>query len=123
MCPLDAISKWRSWCQKQMGKRKDQLQFSPSLIETHLPPSSTWWVGFNLKDRVSLFAVDIMVEESLVSAVNNAIARSRRRRRDGRDTVEKQARRVFHTVQLVTAGRQALEGAAVAPGKERTLSA
>ena len=66
-----------------------------------------------------------MVEESLESAVNSASARSRRRRRDGRDTVEKRARRAFHMVQLgeVSAGRHVLEGAAAAPGNERTLSA
>ena len=101
-----------------------KLFFLSPRMFLHRPPRGA---KKKLKDRVSLFCRqwDIMVEESLVGTVNSAIARSRRRRRDWRVTVEKRARRAFHTVQLgeVSARRQALEGAAVAPGNERTLSA
>ena len=47
-----------------------------------------------------------------------------RRRRNG-DSVEKRARRASHMVQLgeLSAGRQALEGACLAPGDQKTLEA
>ena len=57
-------------------------------------------------------------EVSLISSVEAASARARRRRRFKGDDVEQRARRAFHMVQLgeVSACRQALDGAFLAPG-------
>ena len=62
---------------------------------------------------------------SVTSSIDVANAQARRRRGTQRDTVEKRALRAFHMVQLgeVSAGRQALEGASLATGDERTLKA
>ena len=66
-----------------------------------------------------------LVEMSVTSSIDVANAQARRRRGTQRDTVEKRALRAFHMVQLgeVSAGRQALEGASLATGDERTLKA
>ena len=66
-----------------------------------------------------------LVEMSMTSSLDVANAQARRRRGTQRDTVEKRALRAFHMVQLgeVSAGRQALEGASLATGDERTLRA
>ena len=125
---LDIISVGEERGDESLQTRGRKLFFLSPRMFLHRPPRGGMVSKKNMKDRVSLFCSgqwDIMVEESLVSAVNSALARSRRRRRDGRDTVEKREQSAFHMVQLgeVSAGRQALEGAAVAPGNERTLSA
>ena len=81
-----------------------------------------------LSDRVDLFQrgqwVEL-VEMSLISSVEAASASSRRRRRFKGDNVEQLARIAFHMVQLgeVSAGRQALDGACLAPGDLKTLKA
>ena len=66
-----------------------------------------------------------LVEMSLIGSVEAASASSRRRRRFKGDDVEQRARRAFHMVQLgeVSAGRQALDGACLAPGDLKTLKA
>ena len=125
---LDIISVGEERGDQSLQTRGWKLFFLSPRMFLHRPPRGGRGSKKKLKDRVSLFCSgqwDIMVEESLVSVVNSALARSRRRRGDGRDTVEKRARRAFHMVQLgeLSAGRQALEGAAVAPGNKTTLSA
>ena len=80
-----------------------------------------------LEARVTLFQSgkwDVLVEMSLESSEKAASSRARRRRQD-HDSVEKRARRALRLVKLgeLSAGRQALEGAAVAPGDESTLRA
>ena len=81
-----------------------------------------------LSARVDLFQrgqwVEL-VEMSLISSVEAASASSRRRRRFKGDNVEQRARRAFHMVQLgeVSAGRQVLDGACLAPGDLKTLNA
>ena len=102
------------------------------LSEDVLPPSSTWWVGFKEEVEDTEFHLfcsgqwDMMVEECLVSAVNSAFARSRFAAAGTAGTLSSSEPDALSTVvQLgeVSAGRQALEGAAAAPGNERTLSA
>ena len=68
---------------------------------------------------------DELVEMSVTSSLDAARAQARRRRGASEDNVEKRARRAFHMIQLgeVSAGRQALEGASLATGDERTLNA
>ena len=73
-----------------------------------------------IEERVALFQSgqwDVLVEMSMDASMQAATVRSRRKRRD-LDSVEMRARRAFRLVQLgeVSAGRQALEGASVAPG-------
>ena len=80
-----------------------------------------------IEERVALFQSghwDVLVEMSLDASMQAATVRSRRKRRD-LDSVEKRARRALRLVQLgeVSAGRQALEGASVAPGTNATLRA
>ena len=62
---------------------------------------------------------------SFISSVVAASASARRRRRFKGDCVEQRARRAFHTVQLgeVSACRQALDGACLAPGGLETQKA
>ena len=125
---LDIISVGEERGDQSLQTRGWKLFFLSPRMFLHRPPPGGIVSKKKLKDRASLFCSgqwDIMVEESLVSAVNSTLARSRRRRRDARDTVEKRARRAFHMVQLgeLSAARQALEGAAVAPGNKTTLSA
>ena len=79
-----------------------------------------------LEDRVALFQNgewDVLLEKSLNSSMDGATGRVRRRRNG--DSVEKRARRALHMVQLgeLSAGRQALEGASLAPGDKKTLEA
>ena len=66
-----------------------------------------------------------LVEMSLISSVEAESASARRRRRFKGDDVEQRARRAFHMVQLgeVSAGRQALDGACLAPGDLKTQKA
>ena len=77
-----------------------------------------------LEDRVALFQNgewDVLLEKSLDSSMDGATSNVRRRRNVG-DSVEKRARRALQMVQL-SAGRQALEGASLAPGDKKTLAA
>ena len=79
-----------------------------------------------LMARVDLFNSgrwDELVEMSVTSSLNAARAQARLRRCAHEDNVEKRARRAHHMIQLgeVWAGRQALEGASLATGDERTL--
>ena len=66
-----------------------------------------------------------LVEMSLVSSVQAVNVRARARRRSDGDDIQKRVRRAFHMVQLgeVSAGRQALEGASLAAGDQKTLNA
>ena len=81
-----------------------------------------------LMARVDIFNSgrwDELVEMSVTSSLDAARAQARRRRGAHEDNVEKRARRAYHMIQLgeVSAGRQALEGASLATGDERTLKA
>ena len=66
-----------------------------------------------------------LVEMSFVSSVQAVNVRARARRRSKGDDIQKRVRRAFHMVQLgeVSAGRQALEGASLAGGDQKTLNA
>ena len=66
-----------------------------------------------------------LVVMSLVSSVQTVNVRARARRRSNGDDIQKRVRRAFHMVQLgeVSAGRQALEGASLAAGDQKTLNA
>ena len=66
---------------------------------------------------------DVLLEQSLNSSMDSATGRVRRRRNG--DSVEKRARQALHMVQLgeLSAGRQDLEGASLAPGDKKTLEA
>ena len=77
-----------------------------------------------LEDRVAFFQHgewDVLLEQSLNSSMDGATGRVRRRRNG--DSVEKRARWALHVVQLgeLSAGRQALEGASLAPGDKKTF--
>ena len=81
-----------------------------------------------LSARVDLFEKGLwvdLVEMSLASSVEATNAQARRRRRIDGDNVGRRARRAFHMVQLgeVSAGRQALDGASLAPGDSQTKKA
>ena len=81
-----------------------------------------------LMARVDLFNSgrwDELIKMSVTSSFDAACAQARRRRGANEDNVEKRARRAYHMIQLgeVSAGRQALEGASLATGDERTLNA
>ena len=66
---------------------------------------------------------DVLLEKSLDSSMDGATGRVRRRMNE--DSVEKCARWALHMVQLgeLSAGRQVLEGASLAPGDKKTLEA
>ena len=65
------------------------------------------------------------MEMSLASSAEVTNAQARRRRRIDGDEVERRARRAFHFVQLGenSAGRQALDGASLATGDQKTKKA
>ena len=78
-----------------------------------------------IQERLTAFAAGQwaeLVRESMVSAEQGSEAMRRKRRREG-DNLVKRAARVEKLVHLgeLSAGRQALEGAEVAPGTLRTL--
>ena len=81
-----------------------------------------------LSARVDFFERGLwvdLVEMSLASSVEATNTQARRRRKTDGDNVERRARRAFHMVQLgeVSAGRQALDGASLAPGDSKTKKA
>ena len=80
-----------------------------------------------IQERLTAFAAGQwaeLVRESMVSAEQGSEAMRRKRRREGDNLVKRAARaeKLVHLGEL-SAGRQALEGAEVAPGTLRTLAA
>ena len=79
-----------------------------------------------LIERVNKFRAgewSSLVEESLVVAASGHVSSRRRRRRQQVEDVERRANRASSLVQMgeLSAGRQALEAAVVAPGTQQTL--
>ena len=79
-----------------------------------------------LIERVNKFRAgewSSLVEESMVVAASGQVSSRRRRRRQQVEDVERRANRALSLVQMgeLSAGRQALEAAVVAPGTQQTL--
>ena len=96
-------------------------------ILLHKPPRGGQIPKSRLKERFLDFSAGRWVDllcQSRVCAEQAAVA-SRRRRRRSSDDVERRAERAHVLVQLgeLSAGRQALEGASLAPGTDATYQA
>ena len=92
----------------------------------HRPPRGGLVPRKRLEERLRSFEAgewESLVLQSIPGAEQAANASARRRRRERTGDVERRAARAVRLVQMgeLSAGRQALEGAEVAPGSRRTL--
>ena len=93
----------------------------------HRPPRGGLIPKCQLQERITDFAAGRwahLLEQSRRCAEQVAVASRRRRRRRGEDNIQRRADRAEALVQMgeLSAGRHALEGAALAPGSEATLN-
>ena len=101
-----------------------KLFFLLPRILLHRPPRGGLVPKAQLQERVDKFLQGqwvALLETSLELSIQGAAA-SCRRRRGQKDTIERRAARAFELCQLgeLSSARQALEGAAIAPGDSRT---